>query len=404
MRATVLWGAVVIAATMTSISACTAGPPEDAASPSESAPAADGAECPDGTSEAEALCVADTDEARAAADVVRSVFESESLGSVIIGVWRAGDPLLVGALGETLTGVPATVDMHHRTGNVGHSMVETVLLQQVEKGTVALDDPLSKYLPDLPSADQITIDMVAHSTSGYQQYTIVPEFQSKLYEDPFARWDIDDVIAYGVDGGPMYTPGTDWNFSDTNILILAQVLEVATGTPIADLVQEGIFDPLGMDETTSPANAYLPDPILHAYTGERGVWEEATFWEPSWTSFAGGWGSTQDDLRTLIEAVGTGALLSDESHEMQLAPTSVGLGTNTDERYYGMGISVVNDWLLTAPGLQGYHASVGYLRDQELTVVIYFTTTPEYDTSNRSTLLFEPLSAILAPENAVDLG
>ena len=202
----------------------------------------------------------------------------------------------------------------------------------------------------------------------------------------------------------MYTPGTDWNFSDTNILILAQVLEVATGTPIAELVQEGIFDPLGMDESTSPANAYLPDPVLHAYTDERGVWEEATFWEPSWTSFAGGWGSTQDDLRKLIEAVGTGALLSDESHEAQLAPTSVGLGSSTEDRYYGMGISIVNDWLLTAPGLQGYHASVGYLRDQELTVVIYYTTTPEYDTTNRSTLIFEPLSAILAPENAVDLG
>ena len=69
-----------------------------------------------------------------------------------------------------------------------------------------------------------------------------------------------------------------------------------------------------------------------------------------------------------------------------------------------MGISIVNDWLLTAPGLQGYHASVGYLRDQELTVVIYFTTTPEYDASSRSTLIFEPLSAILAPENTVDLG
>ena len=69
-----------------------------------------------------------------------------------------------------------------------------------------------------------------------------------------------------------------------------------------------------------------------------------------------------------------------------------------------MGISVVNDWLLTAPGLQGYHGSVGYLRDQKLTVVIYFTQTPEYDVTNRSTLLFEPLSAILAPANAVSLG
>ena len=399
-----LWGVVAIAAMMTSISGCTASPPETTSNESATPAAATSGACPEGTAEAEGLCVAETAEAQEAADVVQSLFESESLGAVIIGVWRAGEPVLVGALGESLTGVPATVDMRHRTGNIGHSLVETVLLQQVENGTLALDDPLSKYLPDLPSADEITIDMVAHSTSGYTQYTIVPEFQEKLYENPFANWNIDDVIAYGVEGGPQYAPGTNWNFSDTNILILAKVLEEATGKPLADLVQEGIFDPLGMDQSTSPATAYLPAPVLHSYTGEREIWEEATYWHPSWTSFAGGWGSTQDDLRKLIEAVGTGSLLSDESHEAQLAPTNVGLGSNTDARYYGMGISIVNDWLLTAPGLQGYHASVGYLRDQKLTVVIYFTTTPEYDTSNRSTLIFEPLSAILAPENTVDLG
>jgi len=401
MRTTELWRLVALVAAATSISACTATPPDASLS---AEPSASAAGCPTGTAEADGLCTAEGAEAQEAADVVRSLFESESLGSVIIGVWRAGEPVLIGALGETLTGVPATVDMHHRTGNVGHSLVETVLLQQVEKGTLALDDPLSDYLPDLPSADEVTIEMLAHSTSGYQQYTVVPEFQAELYENPFARWEIDDVIAYGVGDGPQYAPGTDWNFSDTNILILARVLEEATGTPMADLVQEGIFDPLGMDQSSSPATAHLRDPVLHAYTGERGVWEEATFWHPSWTSFAGGWGSTQDDLRKLIEAVGTGALVSEESHEAQLAPTNVGLGSNTDDRYYGMGISIVDDWLLTAPGLQGYHASVGYLRDQELTVVIYYTTTPEYDTSNRSTLIFEPLSAILAPENAVDLG
>ena len=311
MKRQVLCGIAALVATGTSISACTASPPASTPSPLSQHRERFGGRMPGGTSEAEGLCVAEGAEAEEAAALVRSLFESESLGSVIIGVWRAGEPVLVGALGESLTGVPATVDMHHRTGNVGHSIVETVLLQQVEKGTLALDDPLSDYLPDLPSADQITIDMIAHSTSGYRQYTVVPEFQAELYENPFAHWDIDDVIAYGVDGGPQYTPGTDWNFSDTNILILARVLEEATGTPIAELVQDGVFDPLGMDQSSSPETAYLRDPVLHAYTGERDVWEEATFWHPSWTSFAGGWGSTQDDLRKLIEAVGTGELVSD---------------------------------------------------------------------------------------------
>ena len=380
---------------------CTVPAPEPTATEDVTAPTA---ACPEGTTADVGLCLADTEEAAASAELVRSLFETASLGAVIVGIWREGDPVLVGAIGDTLPGVPATVDMHHRTGNIGHSIVETLLLQQVEQGTLSLDDPLSMYFPGLPSADEITLDMVAHSTSGIAHYTIDPAFQEAFYVDPFAPMDFDQVLGYGTDQGLLYPPGTSWNFSDTNILILGAVLEQVTGRSMSDLAQEGIFEPLGLHDTAFAETAHIQEPVLHAFTGERGVWEEATFWTPSWTSFAGGWTSNQDDLRAIIEAVGTGALLSDESHELQLAPSSVGLGSNTDARYYGMGISIVNEWLLTAPGLQGYHASIGYLRDAQLTVVIYFTTTPEYDPTTRSTLLFEPLSAILAPENAVDLG
>ena len=158
--------------------------------------------------------------------------------------------------------------MHHRTGNVGHSLVETVLLQQVEKGTLALDDPLSKYLPDLPSADQITIDMVAHSTSGLSAVHGRPRVSGEALREPVRATGTSTTSSRTASTADRsIRPGTDWNFSDTNILILAQVLEEATGTPIAELVQEGIFDPLGMDQSTSPATAYLPDPVLHAYTG-----------------------------------------------------------------------------------------------------------------------------------------
>ena len=148
--------------------------------------------------------------------------------------------------------------MRHRAGNIGHMLIETVLLQQVEAGKLSLDDKLSKYLPDLPSADEITIDMVAHSTSGYEQYTVVPEFQAAFYENPFQVWNIDDLIGYGVGGGPMYPPGTSWNFSDTNILILARVLEEATGQSVNSLVKKGVLDPLGMTHTTTQDSAALP--------------------------------------------------------------------------------------------------------------------------------------------------
>lgn len=391
---------VVLAAVALIVAGCT-GPTDSTSTPT--GPSASTG-CPSGTTDDAGLCVADTDEARQAAEVVQSLFASEHLGSVIIGVWREGDPVLVGALGTSTAGVPATVDMHHRTGNLGHSMTTTVLLQQVEAGTISLDDTLSEYLPDVPGANQVTIDQLARSTAGYPHYPSNPEFQTWLYADPFADRSVEDLLSFGADEGPQFEPGTDWQFSDTNMLLLGMALEKATGTSMAKLVQEGIFDPLGMTDTTSYLSTALPEPVLHSYTPERGPWEEATFWNPAWIQWIGGWGSNQDDIRTFIEAVGTGALVSPESHELQLGSENIGLGTNTEARYYAMGISIVNDWLLTAPGMQGLKASIGYLPSAQLTVVIYFTTTPEYDQSTRGTLIFEPLSAILAPENEVNLG
>ena len=74
-------------------------------------------------------------------------------------------------------------------------------------------------------------------------------------------------------------------------------------------MKKGIFEPLGLKNTTLPGTAATPDPVLHAHTGERGVWEDSTFWDPSWTWYAGGIRSNLDDLRTFLEALGTGKLL-----------------------------------------------------------------------------------------------
>lgn len=377
------------------------------ASAGASGPAGDAAptQCPSGEKANDGLCIGKGAKAKEAAELVRSTFEESGLGSVIVGVWQHGKPILTGAIGDSLTDVPATYDMHHIAGNIGHMLTTTVLLQQVEKGTISLDDKLSKFLPDIPNADEITIDMVAHSTTGIEHFTILPDFQAKFYEDPFQTFTADELVAFGVDAGSLYPPGTSWNFSDTNILILGQVLEQVTGKSMDELVQQGILDPLGMKDTTSYLNAALPEPVLHGYTGERDVWEDATFWNPSWIKWVGGWGSTHDDLRKLIEAVGNGDLVSKKSHRLQLAPDTVGLGTNTDDRFYAMGISIVDDWLLTAPGLQGYKGAVGYLRDLDLTIITYFTYTPEsFPEQAPGTIFVEPLSTIFAPDQAITLS
>jgi CubicO group peptidase (beta-lactamase class C family) len=355
--------------------------------------------CPKGTKGDRGLCVAAGSDASQSAQVVQSAFTGDPLGAAIVGVWKGGKPLVVGALGESMTGVPATVDMHHIVGNITNAMLSTVLLQQVEKGKLSLDDKLSKYFPNLPSADQITVEMLESSTSGYQHYAVLDSFDNAFYADPFRHWTPDEIIAYGVAGGPLFAPGTQFKFSDTNFVIVARILEQATGKSVASLMRSGIFKPLGMKDTVPPDTAATPAPVLHAHTGERGVWEDSTFWDPSWTWYAGGIRSNQADLQKFLVALGKGTLLTRADHEKQLARPA---NSGTTNRYFALGVPVVNGWIFTNPNLEGYSGALGYLPSKGLSVIVYTTRTQRTDpNAATATAILTAITKVLSPDQAI---
>ena len=149
-----------------------------------------------------------------------------------------------------MTGVPATTDMHFRNGAVAISYVATLLLQLVDEGTVSLDDKLSTWLPDFPSADQVTLGQLAQMTSGYPDYVQQPAFLQALVAEPFRQWTPEDLLAE-ISGLPLiYPPGTNWNYSHTNYVLLGLALEKITGQPVDALLQEKVLDPLGLANTS----------------------------------------------------------------------------------------------------------------------------------------------------------
>lgn len=394
---------VLIAVAML-IVGCTAEPPTSptASATASSTTTSESARCPSGTSLREELCLADVALADDLGAILRSQFDEARLNAVIAGVWHDGEPVLVGALGESMTGVPATADMHHLLGNLSTPMFTTVVLQQVEAGVLSLDDPLSTWFPELPAADQVTIEMLLLHTSGYPHYTEIQSFLDRLWADPFQRWDIQDLVDIGVAGGPAFTPGTDWLFSDTNTLILQQVVEKATGRPVGELLQEDIFDPLGMEDSTAAFDANWPSPVLHGYSDERGVWEDVTHWSPTWTYTAGGVGSNQEDARVFLDALGDGSLLTSELHELQFAPTTAGLGPWTDEQYWAMGFLQLDGWVFLNPGLSGYYGAGGTIPEEGWTIVVYTTASREGDQSApTATEIFRQFTAIVTPEHSL---
>jgi CubicO group peptidase (beta-lactamase class C family) len=234
-----------------------------------------------------------------------------------------------------MTGVPASPDMHFRNGAFAFTYISTMLLELVDEKKAKLDDKLSKFLPDLPDADRVSLENLANMTSGYADYVYEPEVLVGNNLDPFRQWTPEELIQIGTSKPLMFEPGTNWGYSHTNYVILGRVLEKITGRSLAKGMQKYIIGPMGLKQTRGSDTPQFPDPVLHAFSSERrldlGVpagspfYEESTFWNPSWTTAKGAVQTTDImDITTSMQAVGTGKLLSRKSFKAQTGPNLAG--------------------------------------------------------------------------------
>jgi D-alanyl-D-alanine carboxypeptidase len=344
------------------------------------------------------VCVAKNNSvARQVVAQVRALKTQYSLKAVIFGAWQGKSPLLSGAIGTSYPGVSANRAMHFRIGNTTETFETTLLLQLVDRGKIKLNDPVSKWLPSLPNADKVTVGMLASSTSGYASF-YTDQWTADFDGDPFQAWTPDELISISVKQPLDFAPGTSWTFSDSNFVILGQVLEKAGGAPVSEQIQKLILNPLHLHGTQMTPTSYIPSPVLHAYDNERGKNEDSTFWGISWAPNNGDMTSDLSDLGVWARALGTGAVLSASSHARQFAPTSVGLGPLTKQFYYALGAIVSNGWDLAEPGLIGYTGVVAYLPAKKISVVIFTTNNPDSPAGGQYAAgIFNHVGTLLAP-------
>ncbi|MFZ0043790.1 MAG: serine hydrolase domain-containing protein [Solirubrobacteraceae bacterium] len=338
---------------------------------------------------------------------MRQLFRSASLNSMVYGVWINGRPLATGALGSALTGVPATRTMHFRTGNVMESMDATLLLRFVDQHKVSLSAPVSKWFPRLAHARQVTLRMLATNTSGIQDYVTTKSFSDAFAANPYRHYSTMAMIRLGTDLPLLFAPGKNWAFSDTNYLLLGTILGKIARKPLGTALAQQLFRPLGMTQTKMPSNgnALMPSPVMHAYTNERGPYEDSTFWTPSPFATNGSVYSTLADMGKWARALGTGSRLSRASHRLQLGPSNVGLGPLTANKYYGYGEAVSSRWVITNPQVYGYNGDVSYFPKKKIAVVVFCTYGPKSEISEQNgTAALLRIAHILTPASVPTLS
>lgn len=338
-------------------------------------------------------------------DIVSSQLAALDLSAAVFGVWQGDEEVVLGAVGESPIGVPATPNMQLRVGQPMEPMLSTALLQLDDDGTLNLDEPIARWVPDFPRAEQITPRMLANSTSGISDYVTNPDFLKTFYANPIEEFTAQEIFDLANARPPLFEPGTNFAYAHSDLCLLGVVLEKASGESLGELLKNRVFTPLGMRESNVMMTPQMADPALHGYTNERGVFEDSTFWNPTAFLNSGNLNSTVADVGRWVRALGTGKLLSDSAFQDMMAPETAGLGPLTDERFFAFGTAHLGSWLFMNPSFGGYNGVALYDTESKTTIVIYATLGPTANADTNNTVpIASAIGALLLPDNPPKLS
>ncbi len=238
---------------------------------------------------------------------------------------------------------PPRPDVHVRIGSVTKTFVATTVLQLVAEGRLRLSDTVGHLLPGVVTgngynSDAITVRMLLNHTSGIYSYTDDQGFGDLFYQNPFLYFTAGDLVRIGTSHPPVFPPGTDWSYSNTNYILLGMVIERVTGHSYAAEITHRIIRPLGLHETfLAGHDPDLPRPHMNGYIKSPSPpyqIEERTRFDDYGAD--GEIVSTTTDLNRFISALLAGRLLPAAVLRTMLAPTVAGGQTFL----YGLGIEI----------------------------------------------------------------
>ena len=182
--------------------------------------------------------------------IVEAGAKKAGTNAVEFGMWVNDRKVVTMALGNSMTTMPATTDMHYRIGGVAETFMSTLLLMLAEQKRISLDDRISRWFPHLPAADQVMVRMLVANTAGYIDYVTIDEFLKMQLAEPFRTFTDEALIEYSVRDGKMnFPPGTSQQYSHTDNVILSRVIQRATGQSMKELYDKNIFGPMRMKDT-----------------------------------------------------------------------------------------------------------------------------------------------------------
>ncbi|HEY4613894.1 MAG TPA: serine hydrolase domain-containing protein [Citricoccus sp.] len=360
------------------------------------------------------------------ADDVRSTFEETASELGVPGAFmllRTPEGEVIDSYGTAISGesVPPTAEQHLRVGSNTKTWTGTVILQLAQEGALSLDDPIATYRPDVPHGEDITIEQLLAMRSGLYNYTRDRDLNAAMDADPERVWDPEELLAVAWAHEPSFAPGQDWEYSNTNTVLLGLVAEQLEGKPLEEIFAERLFTPLGLEDTLLPPRTSheLPEPAVHGYMFGNNILTlgtppalpqrmqeqarsgaidpvEQTFDNPSWGWAAGAGISTAADLADWVEALTEGELLDEEFQTLRMDSVPAPQEGQTAAAY-GLAIARFGDLYGHTGELPGYNTFMGHDPERDLTLVVWANLAPTPEGLDPATTIARTLVESIYP-------
>jgi D-alanyl-D-alanine carboxypeptidase len=312
---------------------------------------------------------------------------------------------------------PPTANTHFRIASNTKTMTAALIVLLAQDGKLKLSDPVSTYVPDVPNGENITVAQLLRMRSGLYGYTADPALAAAMDADPGKAWTPQEVLDIAFRHPPEFAPDAEYEYSNTNYALLGLVVEKAGGRPLAEQLQDRLFRPVGLEQTSLPAadDTSMPSPYSHGYmyggsfyaladdpypaemqaAARAGTLQpvDYTHQNSSYATAAGGAISTADDLASWMQALVSGKVFNADFHQQWLTSLQAEDPDAPDGQKYGYGISYQrfgpNAAMYYHGGeLPGFNSFMGYDPDNEVALVIWtnLTLSPEGKTTAQAML------------------
>jgi D-alanyl-D-alanine carboxypeptidase len=310
---------------------------------------------------------------RAKADaIVAAAFPADGPGGAVI-ITRRGETIYRSGRGlaDVETRRPLTPDSVFRLGSLTKQFTAAIVLQLVQEGRIALDDPISRFFPDYPQPGAAaTVRQLLNHTSGIQSYTGIPGWMTE--ENTNRPYSTDQMIALFRDRPSPTPPGQAWAYNNSGYVLLGAIVEKVTGKPWHQVVAERIAGPLrlrtigyGVDRESRPGMA-------RGYTRAEGQVRPARRIHMSVPHAAGALVGTVGDLARWSQALHHGRVVSPALYGAMTSPTILPDGRSNPYGFgLGMGEERGRPTIEHSGGIFGFSTYATYVPSDDLFVAVF---------------------------------